>query len=150
MVVGNNESTATKNAGKLMAISIAMAMQRLGCIFLFSGIYFLGPKNRSWQDSWGFLFFFCVFLRNFWQERGFGEVAGIPFFSDFTGIFRRNSCGEEFLPETLSFLQHVLLVWGVNLLTLVCKLLFFYVQIMRYSENRKFTDKEICKWADFP
>jgi hypothetical protein len=47
MVVGNNESTATKNAGKLMAISIAMAMQRLGCIFLFSGIYFLGPKNRS-------------------------------------------------------------------------------------------------------
>ena len=27
MVVGNNESTATKNAGKSMAISIAMAMQ---------------------------------------------------------------------------------------------------------------------------
>ncbi len=28
MVVGNNESTATKNAGKSMAFSIAMAMQR--------------------------------------------------------------------------------------------------------------------------
>jgi hypothetical protein len=28
MVVGNNESTATKNAGKSLAISIAMAMQR--------------------------------------------------------------------------------------------------------------------------
>jgi hypothetical protein len=27
-VVGNNESTATKNAGELMAISIAMAIQR--------------------------------------------------------------------------------------------------------------------------
>ncbi len=28
MVVGDNESTATKNAGELLAISIAMAMQR--------------------------------------------------------------------------------------------------------------------------
>jgi hypothetical protein len=28
MVVGDNESTATKNAGKSLAISIAMAMQR--------------------------------------------------------------------------------------------------------------------------
>ena len=28
MVVGNNESTATKNAGESMAISIAMAMQQ--------------------------------------------------------------------------------------------------------------------------
>ncbi len=28
MVVGNNESTATKNAVESMAISIAMAMQR--------------------------------------------------------------------------------------------------------------------------
>ena len=28
MVVGNNKSTATKNAGELMAISIAMATQR--------------------------------------------------------------------------------------------------------------------------
>ena len=28
MVVGENESTATKNAGESMAISIAMAMQR--------------------------------------------------------------------------------------------------------------------------
>jgi hypothetical protein len=28
MVVGHNKSTATKNAGKLMAILIAMAMQQ--------------------------------------------------------------------------------------------------------------------------
>ena len=28
MIVDNNESTATKNAGELMAISIAMAMQQ--------------------------------------------------------------------------------------------------------------------------
>ena len=28
MVVGNNKSTATKNAGKSMAISIAMAMRQ--------------------------------------------------------------------------------------------------------------------------
>ncbi len=28
MVVGDSESTATKNAGKLMAILMAMAMQR--------------------------------------------------------------------------------------------------------------------------
>ena len=34
MVVGDNESTATKNGGELMAILIAMAMQRfnVGCI----------------------------------------------------------------------------------------------------------------------
>ena len=106
---------------------------------------FFGSKKPFLTGFLRISFFSCVFRRNFSQERGFGEVAGIPFFFDFTGIFRRNSCGEEFLPETLSFLQHVLLVWGVNLLTLVCKLLFFYVQIMRYSENRKFTDKEICK-----
>jgi hypothetical protein len=55
-------------------------------------------------------FFSCVFQRNFSQERGFGEVAGIPFFFDFTGIFRRNSCGKEFLyflripPDSSGFL----------------------------------------------
>ena len=34
MVLGDNKSTATKNAGESMAISIAMAMQRydVGCI----------------------------------------------------------------------------------------------------------------------
>ena len=31
MVVGNSKSTATKNAGKLMAILIAMEMQRYEC-----------------------------------------------------------------------------------------------------------------------
>jgi hypothetical protein len=33
MVVGNNESTATKNAGKSMAILIAMALQRYDAVF---------------------------------------------------------------------------------------------------------------------
>ncbi len=42
-------------------------------------------------------FFSCIFRRNFSQERGFGEVAGIPVFTVFTGIFRRNSCGTGFL-----------------------------------------------------
>ena len=34
MVVGDSKSTATKNAGELMAISIAMEMQRyeVGCM----------------------------------------------------------------------------------------------------------------------
>jgi hypothetical protein len=32
-------------------------------------------------------FFSCVFRRNFSQERGFGEVAGVPVFSIFTGFF---------------------------------------------------------------
>ncbi len=34
MLVGNNESATTKNAGELLAISIAMLMQRYdaGCI----------------------------------------------------------------------------------------------------------------------
>jgi hypothetical protein len=41
--------------------------------------------------------FFLRFPEEFSQERGFGEVAGIPIFFDFTGIFRRNSCGQEFL-----------------------------------------------------
>ena len=33
MVVGDNESTATKNAGKKMAILIAMALQRYDAVF---------------------------------------------------------------------------------------------------------------------
>ncbi len=48
----------------------------------------------------GFLrisFFFLHFPEEFSQECVFGGVTGIPFFSDFTGIFRRNSCGQEFL-----------------------------------------------------
>jgi len=51
-------------------------------------------------------FFSCIFRRNFSQERGFGEVAGIPVFTVFTGIFRRNSCGTGipvFTPESGGF-----------------------------------------------
>ena len=38
MLVGNNKSATTKNAGKLLAISIAMRMQRYdaGCIAQYS------------------------------------------------------------------------------------------------------------------
>jgi hypothetical protein len=69
---------------------------------LFSGINFLDKKNvpaRIPEDS----FFSCVFRRNFSQELGFGEVAGIPVFFSlsqefFAGIpVGRNSCGQEFL-----------------------------------------------------
>jgi hypothetical protein len=64
---------------------------------LFSGINFLDEKNvpaRIPEDS----FFSCVFRRNFSQELGFGEVAGIPVFFSlsqefFAGIpVGRNSC----------------------------------------------------------
>ena len=51
-------------------------------------------------------FFPCVFRRNFSQERGFGEVAGVPVFSIFTGFFCRNSCGTGipvFTPESSGF-----------------------------------------------
>ncbi len=57
----------------------------------------------------GFLrisFFSCIFRRNFSLQRGFGEVAGIPVFSVFTGLFRRNSCGigiPVFTPESSGF-----------------------------------------------
>jgi len=42
-------------------------------------------------------FFILRFPEDFSQECVFGGVTGILFFSDFTGIFRRNSCGQEFL-----------------------------------------------------
>jgi hypothetical protein len=58
---------------------------------------FLGSKKPFLTGFLRISFFSCVFWRNFSQERGFEEVTGIPFFSDFTGIFRRNSCGQEFL-----------------------------------------------------
>jgi hypothetical protein len=51
--------------------------------------------------------FFPVFSGGFFsQERGFGEVAGIPVFSSVTGIFCRNSCGTGtpvFTPESSGF-----------------------------------------------
>ncbi len=44
MVVGNNKSTATKNAGKSMAISIAMVMQRYNAGYI-----------ARWSTSWASL-----------------------------------------------------------------------------------------------
>ncbi len=61
-------------------LSKAILEVRLGCIFLYDRIYFLDPKNRSCQDSSGFLriSFFSggIFHRNHLLE----GVAGIPVF----------------------------------------------------------------------
>ncbi len=55
MVVGNNESAITKNAGKLMAILIAMAMQRYnaGCITQWStsGASLEATGCRHWSSA---------------------------------------------------------------------------------------------------
>ena len=58
---------------------------------------FFGSKKLFLTGFLRISFFFLHFPEEFSQERGFEEVAGIPVFSDFTGIFRRNSCGQEFL-----------------------------------------------------
>ena len=70
--------------------------QVLGCLFLFSRIYLWGPKNRSWQDSWGYLFS-CVFRRNFHRNVVLERLQEFRFFSIlqefFVGIpVGRNSC----------------------------------------------------------
>ncbi len=81
---------------------------KLSCIFLFSGIYFLDQKNRSCQDSWGFLFFLCFpeeFFTGTWFWRWSQEFL---FFAAVTGIFCRNSCGTEipvFTPDSSGFLR---------------------------------------------
>ena len=70
----------------------------LGCLFLFSENYFLGPKTVP--DRIPEVFFFsCVFQRNFSQERGFGGVAGIPvfFFRFYRFLFAGIPLGQEFL-----------------------------------------------------
>jgi hypothetical protein len=62
----------------------------LGCIFLFSGIYFWTKKTVPARIPEDF-FFSCVIQRNFSQERGFG--GGL-----------RNSC---FLPLSQDFLAGI-------------------------------------------
>ena len=64
---------------------------RLSCIFLFSGINFLCPKNCSWQDSWGFLFF-LRFSKEFF--------TGMCFWRGHRNS--GNSCGQEFLGAGIS------------------------------------------------
>jgi hypothetical protein len=52
------------------------------------------------QKKTGFLrisFFSCVFRRNFSQERGFGEVPGIPVFGRPQDFFAGIPAGQEFL-----------------------------------------------------
>ena len=93
---------------------------------LFQDVYFFG-SNKPFLT--GFLriflfmrfpevFFFHAFSGGFFsQECGFGEVAGNPFFFDFTGIFHMNSCGQEFLyllripPDSYGFLFPSKAVW---------------------------------------
>jgi hypothetical protein len=64
---------------------------------LFRNLFF-GPKKAFLTGFLRIFFFSCVFLRNFSEERGFGEVAGIPVFSRFYRNFSqeflwdRNSC----------------------------------------------------------
>jgi len=43
---------------------------------------FFGCKETLLPGFLRISFFSCVFWRNISQERGFGEVAGIPFFFD--------------------------------------------------------------------
>ncbi len=70
----------------------------LGCIFLFSGIYFVDQKTCSCQDSWGFLFFLVFSGGIFHRNMVFEGVAGIPdfcrchrnFLQEF--LWDRNSC----------------------------------------------------------
>jgi hypothetical protein len=69
-------------------------------------LYFLDPKKRSWQDSWGF--FSCVFLRNFSHERSFGGGCSSSCFFRFYRIFCRNSWGTGipvFTPDSSGFLR---------------------------------------------
>jgi len=88
---------------------------------------FLDPKNRSCQDSWGFLFFLYFpedFFTGTWFWRGTQEFL---FFSVFTGIFLqeflwdRNSCiypgqadrgfARSWLREWNNLVQYVLLLY---------------------------------------
>jgi len=70
---------------------------RLGCLFLFQEFIFWTQKTVPARIPEDF-FFSCVFRSIFSQERGFGEVAGIPVFFRFYRNFSqeflwdRNSC----------------------------------------------------------
>jgi hypothetical protein len=66
----------------------------LGCIFLFSGIFFGVQKTVPDKIPEDF-FFSCVFWRNFSQECVFGGVTGIRFFSFFFRFYTNFS--QEFL-----------------------------------------------------
>jgi hypothetical protein len=59
--------------------------------------YFFGSKKPFLTGFLRISFFSWVFQGNFSQECVCGRVTGIHFFFNFTGIFRRNSCGQEFL-----------------------------------------------------
>jgi hypothetical protein len=56
----------------------------LGCLFLFSGICFLDPKNLFVPGFLRISLFSVFFRRNFSQGRGFGGVLKILFSAAFT------------------------------------------------------------------
>jgi hypothetical protein len=79
---------------------------------------FFGSKNPFLTGFLRISFFSCVFRRNFSQERGFGEVAGIPFFFSISQeFFAGISVGQEFLylprnpPDSSGFLFPPKAVW---------------------------------------
>jgi hypothetical protein len=80
----------------------------LGCIFLFSGIYFLDKKNFPARIPEDFFFFLCFmeeFFTGTWFWRGLQEFL---IFAAVTGIFCRNSCRTEipvFTPDSSGFLR---------------------------------------------
>ncbi len=75
-----------------------IAINRLGCLFLFDRNLFSGLKNSKKTDSWEFLFFPVFSGRFFHRNVVLEGVSGIPVFCRFHRIFLqeflrdRNSC----------------------------------------------------------
>ena len=89
-------------------LSIAtVKRQHLGCLFLFSGIYFLDAKKTFLPGFLRISFFPCVFWRNFSQERGLQDFHFFLILQDF---FAGIPVGQEFLylpripPDSKGFL----------------------------------------------
>ena len=71
--------------------SQSVSLARL-VIPLFRNLFFV-PKKAFLTGFLRIFLFSCVFLRNFSEERGFGEVAGIPAYVGLvqTGLYRQDS-----------------------------------------------------------
>jgi hypothetical protein len=86
---------------------VAIIAAGLGCIFLFSGIYFLDQK--PFLPGFLRISFFPVFSGGiFHRDMVLEVVAGIPVFAAVIGIFCRNSFGTGipvFTPDSSGFLQ---------------------------------------------
>ncbi len=71
--------------------SQSVSLARL-VIPLFRNLFFV-PKKAFLTGFLRIFLFSCVFLRNFSEERGFGEVTGIPAYVGLvqTGLYRQDS-----------------------------------------------------------